>query len=81
VLISYTWQEPPLAPLAPPPLAWLVSTSVDVVEALPAPVHIVHQEPTALLQAINAASCVTTARSALDHLFPWPLMSLVLLSM
>ena len=52
------WQEPLLQVvlLAPPPLAWLVSTSVDVAEALPAPVHIVQQAPTARLQAITLSS-------------------------
>jgi hypothetical protein len=54
------WQEPLLQVvlLAPPPLAWLVSTSVDVAEALQAPVHIVHQEPTAQLQASTRAICL-----------------------
>jgi hypothetical protein len=56
-LLSSPWRQEPLhVLLALPPLAWLVSTSVDVAEALPAPVNIVQQAPTARLQATTLSS-------------------------
>ena len=62
VHLSCFWQEPLHALLALLPLAWLVSTSVDVAERLPVSVHRVHQAPSARPQAIAAASL---SRSAL----------------
>ena len=68
VLLSCPGQEPLHALLALPPLAWLVSTSVDVAERLQASVHRAQLEPTARPQAIVAAAHLTN-NAFLIHLY------------
>ena len=67
-MISFPGQGPHRALRAPPPLAWLVSTSVDVAERLQASVHRAQLEPTARPQAIVAAAHLTN-NEFLIHLY------------